>query len=271
MRISALALLIPALFALTLTACGETPLASPAPDASPSEKVEETVEPTADPEMPTNDELLAFVEAIASEKTASLEEAESLVQEESPAAGYLKYYAHNINAQIDAGIYFSDVSSTVEEVDGGFSSCSDVLGEKECIEYTEFEGKDGLLVNFEVEGRNLEDRLVMGSGEAVPGVAGSELEFISAYMNASDSHLIVSYDMTSGGSGLEMPAISYRGEDGRQSQAEEHYGSWSLAPDSKSSYVAYFPNASLGGEIHVEMWTSDVYEDMTVVLPTVVE
>ena len=90
-------------------------------------------------------------------------------------------------------------------------------------------------------------------------------------MNASDSHLIVSYNMTSGDAGLEMPAVSYRGEDGRQSQSEEHYGSWSLAPESKSSYVTYFPNASLGGEIHVDMCTSDFYEDMTVVLSTVAE
>lgn len=271
MRSNTPVLISATLFALSFTACSDTPLASPAPESSPAEVNEVPTEEPTDPELPSNEELEAYVTAIASDKISTLQEAQSLVQADSPAAGYLKYYTHLIEAQIDAGLYSSDVSSTVEEIEAGFRICREELEEYVCSAYTDFEGKDGSLVNFQLEGRNLSDRLVVGSGETVEGLAGSEFEFIAAYMNSVDSHLIVSYNLSSGDTGQEMPLITYRSEDGRQSQSEFHYGMWSLAPESKSSYVAFFPNAALGGEVLLDVWEDEPYEEKTVVMSTVVE
>lgn len=268
MRSIAPVLISAVVVALGITACSGDPLASPAPESSSPEVSEKSTEEPTDPELPTNEQLEEYVAAIASEKIATLQDAESLVATDSPAADYLRYYTHNVNAQIDGGLYYSDNSNDVEQIEGGFRVCADDVQERVCSDYTDFEGKDGLLVDFQIEGRKVSDRLVAGPRETVAGIAGSEIEFVSAYMNASDSHLIISYDMTSGDSELDQPLITYRGEDGRQSQAEDHYGLWTLAPDSKSSYVAFFPNASLGGEVHLDMWTNDPYDELTVVLPT---
>jgi len=84
-------------------------------------------------------------------------------------------------------------------------------------------------------------------------------------MNASNSHLVVSYDLYTGDEELNMPLITYRSADGRQSESETHYGMYSLSPDSKSSYVAFFPGASLGGQIHLEFFSNESYQDDTVV------
>lgn len=87
-------------------------------------------------------------------------------------------------------------------------------------------------------------------------------------MNADDSHLLVAYKLRSGESETDIPLTSYRGKDGRQSQSENDYGAWSLAPDSMSSYISAFPGAQLGGEVHLEIWTENSLDMTTVVMPT---
>ena len=266
MRAQTLSATLAALLLFGLTGCGDDTLASPAPDETAA-AVETPSEEPSDPDLPSNEDLELFVEAIASEKVVTLEGAQSLVIEESPAAGYLKYFTHNVNATIDAGLYTSEASNNVKEIDNGFEICHTEGQEKVCTAYTEFQGEDGLIVDFQIEGRAASERLSMGTGELVEGVGGSTAEFIAAYMNAADTHLIIAYDLHSGASGLEAPSMSYRSEDGRQSQSEDHYGAWNLNPDSKSHYVATFPEASLGGDALLDLWLSETFEQGTVVLP----
>jgi len=243
-------------------------MASPAPE-SPSETAETaSSEPAKDPNLPSNEDIETFVTAIATSSSSDLNSAKELVLDNSQAAGYLAYYTHNVNAQIDAGLSNLVEPADVAEFENGFETCSTESGERFCTTYTDFEGKDGLITNFKVQDRDLADRLTVGSGETISGPDGSEIEFVAAYRNAYDTHLFVAYNLHSGASETDMPMVSYRGENGRQSQSEEDYGAWSLAPDSMSSYVSVFPGAELGGEAHLEIWTEDSFDITTVIMPT---
>lgn len=262
MRAQTFSAALAALLLFGLTGCGDDTLASPAPDET-APAVETPSEEPADPDLPTNEDLELFVEAIASDKIANLEAAQSVVQEGSAAAGYLEYYIHNVNAQIDAGLYSSDLTGNVKPLETGFEVC--YPGEEQCAEYTSFEGKDGKIVDFHVSEQAVSDRIVVGDHQTAETIGGAQVEFISAYMNASNSHLIVSYNLSTGNEELNMPLIAYRSADGRQSESETHYGMYSLSPDSKSSYVAFFPGASLGGEVHLEFFSNESYQNDTVV------
>lgn len=128
-----------------------------------------------------------------------------------------------------------------------------VLDETFCTTYTNFVGQDGKISNFDVQGRDLSERLIMGTGETVEGSDGSEVEFVAAYRNAADSHLYFQYIVRSSTTPMYMPGVSYRNPDGRQSEAEDHVGAWDLAADSYSAYVATFPAGELGGEATVDL------------------
>ncbi|NWN87462.1 MAG: hypothetical protein HLX51_02805 [Micrococcaceae bacterium] len=243
-------------------------MASPASEAPPETTSAAAPEPTEDPDLPSNDDIEMFISAIASSSTSELEAATDLVQADSPAANYLTYYSHNVNAQIDAGLSGLNEPADVEESDNGFQTCITEAGEKHCTSYSDFEGKEGLITDFQVQQRDLADRLAVGSGETISGPDGSEIEFVAAYMNAQDTHLLLAFNVRSGSTETNLSTSSYRGEDGRQSQAEDFYGSWELAPDSMSSYVAMFPDASLGGEAHLDIWTETNAPPTTLTMPT---
>lgn len=262
MRAHTLSAALAALLLFGLTGCGDDTLATPAPDETVS-AVETPSEESSDPDLPTNEDLELFVEAIASDKVASLEAAQAVTQEGSAAAGYLEYYTHNVNAQIDAGLYSSDLAGKIKPLENGFEVC--YPGEEHCAEYTDFEGKNGKIVDFHVAEQAVSERLVMGDGQNAETFGGAEVEFIAAYMNASNSHLIVSYNLYTGDEELDIPLITYRSADGRQSESETHYGMFSLSPDSKSSYVAFFPGASLGGEVHLDFYSYETYQDDVVI------
>lgn len=268
MRSTPLLLTSAALLALGLTGCGDSPMASPASDAPSQSASSSPSEQTKDPDLPSNEDIETFMEAIASNSSSELSSASDLVLEDSPAADYLTYYSHNVDAQIDAGLSGLQEASDIEEEENGLKTCTTEAGDRQCTSYTDFEGKEGLITDFQVQGRDLADRLTVGSGETISGPGGSEIEFVAAYMNAYDTHLLVAFNLTSGSTETDLSTISYRAEDGRQSQAEEHYGSWGLAPDSMSSYIAAFPGATLGGEAHIEIWTENDGQLTTVNMPT---
>lgn len=240
-----------------LTACSSEPLASPDSEAS-EEEADSTVEetPSSDPDVPTDEDLETFVAAIASQSVSDLEAAEELVVEGSPAADYLTYYLHLRNASIDSGAQAPGASS-VDSIDDGFELCASEGGESFCTTYTDFQGKDGLISDFLVQDRDLAERLVVGDGERVEGPDGSEVEFVAAYRNADDSHLIYAYTVHSGSEPMYMPEVSYRNPDGRQTNPEYTDGAWELSPESYSSYAAWLPAGELGGEATVELWPED--------------
>ncbi|MDS2171336.1 hypothetical protein Q7C18_01320 [Nesterenkonia sp. CL21] len=259
-----------ALLALTGCGSGDSPTVSEAPSETPetSEAPEPTdqPEPEEDPDLPSEDQLQEFVDAIAASTPSALRDAADLVMPDSPAADYLTYYTHNIEASIDAGL--TEDGGESSDIEDGYEACATYDGETSCTAYTESTGRDGQIYSFLVEGREIEDRLIVGSGESVETLGGSTVEFIAAYLNANDTHLLVAYELHTGDARLQMPLTSYRGPSGRQSQSDGDWGARSLSPDSMSHYVASFPSAELGGELHLELVDEDGWDMETVVLPT---
>lgn len=249
---------------LGLAGCSSEPMASPAPESSNQES--ESPSPSVDPDLPTDEDLQDFVTAIASGSASELETAQELVVEGSPAADYLTYYLHITNAQLDSGFSASD-TSPVESVEGGFELCDPAPGESVCSSYTDFQGKEGKISDFQIQGHDLSERLVSGTGEIVEGPNGSEVEFVSAYRNASDTHLIYTYTVRSGSTAMYMPQLSYRNPDGRQTNPELEEGAWDLAPNSYSSYAAWLPAGELGGKAMVEL-LPEHGEPLSLELPT---
>lgn len=262
MRSNTISIALVALLMLGLSGCGEQTLATPATEET-DPTVDAASEEPADPDLPSNEDLEKYVKAIASEKVATLQEAKPLVEEGSAAAGYLEYLTHSVNAQIDGGVYVSDVAGKAKPIDGGFEVC--YLGEEDCNEYTNFVGEEGKIVDFDVSDKPVSQRLVMGDNQIDETFGGATVELVAAYMNAANSHLIISYNLQTGNEELDMPLSTYRSADGRQSQSEMDYGMYTLAPDSKSSYVAYFPGASLDGEVHLDFYSSVNFQEDTII------
>lgn len=242
------------------------PAQYPAEDDTREQDPDPDPDPDEDTGLPSEEQLREFVDAIAADTAGPLRDAQDLVAPDSPASDYLTYFAHTTEAEIDAG--FSLLASDVTEVEDGYEACAETEGKRSCATYTGFTGQEGQIYSFLVEGREIEDRLIMSTGETVEAPRGASLEFVAAYLNANDTHLLVAYELRSGSTGLHMPLTSYRGPEGRQSQSERAWGALNLAPDSMSHYVAMFPGAEQGGELHLELVEEDGGGSSTVVLPT---
>lgn len=257
-----------AISVLILTGCGQNDNQL-ATESTPAPTPEESPEPTEEeqePDLPSDEEIQEYVEAIASDTISDLDSAADLTVEASPAANYLRYFTHQVNAQIDGG--FRDHSDrAVNEVDDGLEICNSFDGEETCTAYTHFTGEAGAIYSFEVEGTAVEDRLLMSSGEPVEGPRGSSVELVAAYLNAAGTHTVVAYELRSGDLGMSMPWPSFRSPEGRQSQAEDQFGTISLAPDSMSHYAAWFPVSELGGDLHVEIIDDEGYQRAELTVP----
>lgn len=256
---------------LVLASCSDDSLASegsPSPEPTPTaESSEASTEPTSDPDLPSDDDIQGFVETIAGWELSDLEQARDAVVEGSPAADYLTYAIHSENSRIDAGNP-NDRDADVNSVEGGFEICEEFEGEETCASYADFIGESGKIQSFSIEGTPVDERLLMGAGTEVEGPAGSSVEFVAAYENASGTHLFVSFELRSGDRALDYPSASYRSTEGRQSQADGTQGSLSLAPESMSHYMASFPGAELGGELLLDLYGPEVQGEETVVVPT---
>lgn len=88
---------------LLLAACGDDePMASPVNSPSPEETETETPEPEEeteepepeDPDLPSDEDLEAYVVAIGSSAPNDVREAESLVVPASPVEAYLRHMEH---------------------------------------------------------------------------------------------------------------------------------------------------------------------------------
>lgn len=260
---------------LLLAACGDDePMATPVDSPSPEETETETPEPdeeieepeSEDPDLPSDEDLEAYVVAMGSSAPNDVREAESLVVPGSPAEAYLRHVEHLYEADRDGG-FSSNETARVTEVDEGFEMC--MPSEDECVGvFQDFVGDEGLIYTFSIDDRPMEDVIVMGDGSVIDGPEGSEIEFVTAYENANGTHLIFSYILRSGSTPLMAPFGSYRSPSGRQSQSELTSGAWELSPDSMSHYTDFIPGAEVGGEMHLEITDAEGYPLSTVTVPT---
>lgn len=262
---------------LSLSACSsEEPLAraveeSKPPAASepalPEEPQEEETPEPENPDLPSDEDIKKYVEAVSADSVDALQDARELAVPDGPADGYLRYQAHYHEADRDAGFPAINDTDRINAIDDGFESC----GSDGCFAFTDFAGENGKIYSFAIEGRPVEDHLILGDGSVQEGPFGSEITFVSAYENAKGTHLFVAYELRSGATALVSPMASYRSPSGRQSQSEMTVGAYDLAPDSMSHYYDLIPSGELGGDLYLEILTSDYLDSGEVTISTEME
>lgn len=240
-------------------------MSSEASTSSTTETSESTEEAAGSEDLPTDEDLQVFVEAIASNDVAAAEDARSLAVEGSVADAYLTYQAHVAQALVDAGMA-NMASETVESTDEGFEICLESEPE-DCSTFADFAGSDGKVQNFTVDGKSLDDRLIVSDGSPVVGDQGAEVTPVVAYKAASNDTLTVGFDLASSESPIMHNTVSYRGPDGRQSDSSNSVGAFDLGADSMASQVESFPGAELGGELIIEIGYESTMRPVEITVP----
>ena len=118
--------------------------------------------PATGPDLPSQDDLRSFFEAITGGDAGAITQAASKVAAPgSLALGYASYVEESTRAADAAGQPSDPVG--VEEVDGGFRAC---LAEGRCVTWTDLEGEHDKLATFTVNDTPLADLLVDLRGQA---------------------------------------------------------------------------------------------------------
>lgn len=248
---------------------GEAQQMSSEASTSSSEATDSAEEAAGSEDLPTDEDLQVFAEALGSNDVAALEDARSLVVEGSVADAYLTYQGHLAQSLIDAGM--ADLASeTVESTERGFEICLE-SDPNDCALIADFSGAKGKVQGFTVDGKDLDDRIVVGPGEPAVGDQGSEITPVIAYKAASNDTLVVGYDLASSETPIMATTSKYRGPDGRESESSNTIGSMDLSAESMASQVASFPGAELGGELTVEVLYESTMRPTEITIPITAE
>lgn len=221
----------------------------------------------ADDDLPSDDDIEEYVKALADRDPDALEEALDLTEPGSVAEASLLHTTAVLQAALAAGYSGEDLAADdIDDIDGGWRICDN--GPDDCNDLTDFEGRGGKIVNYLVDGEEITDRLILGTGEAVPAGDLGTVTLRSAAEQAGENTLVVVVDVTSGDASISIAGYnaSYRGEDGRQYSVGNTLGADDLGPDSTTTVALQFETAKVGGDVTIELQDED-YDSQTVTLP----
>jgi len=270
--------LVLAVLLLTLVACGGEPEVKPATgdDSAPrvagssSDSASSAAATETDPELPSDDVLHSYFDALSTTNVEALEEAAELAEKGSAAEAYAGYTLAYVNASLDGGTYSE--GSPVEEADGRYRSCTDPADDSTCIEWANIEGRGGKVVSFTANDQPVRDRIVVGSGEPVRAGSLASVTLLYAYQSIVSPNLYVVVNVKSGSSPVTVATYdaTFRGADGRQLQVVAEYGlgPTDLDADSSATMVMAFPEAKLGGSATFSVLSDDLMTDEPVVIAT---
>lgn len=265
------------LCALLLTGCGGSDV-RPADADSTVTQVDQGAEapveastptPSEEPDLPSDDDVRAYVDAVASSNVATFEKAMKLTKTGSLAEAYLTYEIASENANIDGGYPTSSTLVGITSKKGGYQACyTGDAADPVCFLYTDVEGSDGKIVDFTINGLELENRISVGNGTFVPGTAyGVSGKFATSYVTAADNNLIITFQLHTTAVPVSIISATYRSPDGRQSQAANIAGPYDLAPRSLANFSAMFPGAKPGGTVTLSFYRENA-ADATVAFKT---
>ncbi len=265
---------------LTLAACGGDPKVEPATgdDSAPrvaqsssSESASSAVPTEADSDLPSDDDVHSYFDALSTVNVEALEEAAELAEKGSAAEAYAGYKLAYANASLDGGKYAE--GNPVEETEGGgYRSCDDPADDSTCIEFAHIEGRGGKVVAFTANDQPIRDRIVVGTGEPVQAGSLASVTLLYAYQSIVTPNLYVIVNVKSGSSPVTVATDDavFRGADGRQLEVDSEYslGPTDLGADSSATMVLAFPQATLGGSATFSVLSDDLVTDEPVVIAT---
>ncbi|MCW2794023.1 MAG: hypothetical protein JWO76_3121 [Nocardioides sp.] len=208
-----------------------------------------TPEVSEEPDLPSDNDVRAYIDAVASSNVATLERAMKLTKKGSLAEAYLIYQVTGENANIDGGYPTVSDLVGVTSKKGGYQACyAGDAADPVCYLYADIEGADGKIVDFTINGLQLEKRISVGNGTFVSGTAyGVSGKFATSYVTAADNNLLITFQLRTTADPVSIISATYRSPDGRQSQAANIAGPYDLAPRSIANFSAMFPGAKPGG------------------------
>ncbi|KAA1424319.1 hypothetical protein [Nocardioides antri] len=221
---------------------------------------------TGDPNLPSNEDLQAYVEATTSDTVGEIEDSLRFTAKGSLAHAYATYLVGNSTAVISSGDAGLMEQATVTPIENGFEACYP-SEPNDCNEYTDFEGENGLIVDHKVNGEPLRGNVIVGDGK--PQQAGNlgTIELVAARVN-SEGNLFVVLNVRSASQPVQVGwgSSSYRNKDGRQVESEGSgvFGPLELGPDSLGTVRVAYANSDLGGTLTFPLFADDFYNEQAV-------
>jgi hypothetical protein len=264
-----------AVFALVLAGCSGDE-AKPASgdddsvaqvDPDPSTPPAETSSEPVDTDLPSDDDIEAYFNAVSTYDVGDLKHAMKLSEPGSIAEAYAGYFLGAANASIDGG--YPLAGDLPIKVDGGYKACTG-KGEDACVTWADVEGRDGKIVNFTINGKELGPRISAGTGKSVDAGSLGQVKLLYAYQSVQSGGMFVVAEVRSGAAPITIGSYqaTYRSREGRQSTAAETTGPTELAAKSLATIVLSFPNAEPGGTVTIPMFSEDFMTDGQAVLKT---
>jgi hypothetical protein len=208
--------------------------------------------------LPSKAELKEYFEAVAAYDVDGLAAAEKIAADGSPAQGYAAYLGEYAASAAAAGQPVDPVD--VEEEKGAFKACGGTGTPDECAVWSDFEGKDGRLTDFTVNGTTVADSMVDLTGQAPissPGVYEVQPDY--AYRSPQSGSLFVLVTITASDVALAPKPGVYIEEsqilDGVETRAPA-----TIAAGTSSPVILAFPeaqDAKLDGQITFDLGLGD--------------
>lgn len=244
-----------ALAGAALTSCGgDDPVASA------------SAGPADNQELPPAADVRAYFAAVASYDPQLLKDATEDTEPGSPAASYAGYLAAYAQAAIDGG---SPVpGAEVRATSDGYKACGGTGGPQDCVEWADFEGHGGKLVDFTTNGERLDDRLVAGDGTPVSAGALAQVTMDYAYQSVQSGDLFVVVDVHATDDVTVLSdAATYRRPAGSPLHADRYVGRTGAPAGDAATVVLVFAQAEVGGTVDLTLVGADQHSE-TVQLAT---
>lgn len=228
-----------------LTSCGDEP-------AGPTATASSTTASSSTDALPPAAELQAYFAAVASYDPDRLEEALASTEPGSIAASYAGYLQALAQAYVDSGRPVPGADIEPAE-GGGFSACGGTGRADDCVVWSDFEGRDGKLVDFTIDDQDLAPRISTGAATSVPAGSLGDVEIAYAYQSVQSGDLFVVVEVTGEQDVTIRSGRATYGLDGSRVTASRYVGPTGTAAAGTATVVIVFPQVALGGVVTLEL------------------
>jgi hypothetical protein len=238
-------------------------------DPPSSESASPTSSTSSTSEAPSDAVVEELVRAFASLQIARLTQALDLTQPDSLAYKYTDYQRALANANLDSGAGTGTTYDPPEQVEGGWRICPPAAAGDECVTWADFEGTDGKVSGFTVNGVDISSHIAAGDGSEIRiGRGIGSVKVLYSYESAQSSKLAVVLEVKAEDQhfnlGSAFDAVYRDPSAGRITVDDAVVPKPDLEPGNTATIVLLFPPpAKIGGTASFDIY--DVHADPHVV------
>lgn len=255
-----------AVIALSACTAGTAPDDTDVNGVATSQPFQAGSQPKADSESAESVSVREYFDAFAGQGIEEMRTAAENAAAGSLAQDYLVHQANVVEANTANGYGGEEQSADYKK------DVVEVASYDYTTKYADIEFDGGKIASFTIDGKDVSDRLVVGSGDAVETSDGlARFEVLSVYQGISDDlFVVVKYSTQDRPMDFGYQA-TYRDPSGRQIQDTDSIVPDSIVEDSYQLGTVIFPGAEIGGVMKLNYGSGDegafVFEDVEVPLP----